>query len=187
MSRLKTLHAHRRFQLLLGLLIGMAFGVLLQKGGVTTYDVIIGQLLLTDFTVLKIMLSAVLVGMLGVHALRSLGWAELHPKAGSVGANAIGGLIFGVGFGILGYCPGTLAGAVGQGWLDALFGGLAGILIGAGWLAAIYPRLESGILRKGDFGDLTLPRWFKVNEWCVVVPVSLLILGLLLWIEKAGW
>ena len=118
--------------------------------------------------------------------MRSLGWAELHPKPGSVGANAIGGLIFGVGFGILGYCPGTLAGAVGQGWLDALFGGLPGILIGAGLLAAIYPRLESGILSKGDFGDLTLPTWFKVNAWVVVVPVSLLILGLLLWIEKAG-
>ncbi len=171
---------------MLGLLIGIAFGFLLQKGGATTYDVIIGQLLLADFTVVKIMLSAVLVGMLGVHALRSLGWVELHPKPGSVGASAIGGLIFGVGFGILGYCPGTLAGAVGQGWLDALFGGLAGILIGAGLLAALYPRLQSGILRKGDFGDLTLPGLFKVNAWFVVVPVALLILGLLLWIEKAG-
>jgi uncharacterized protein len=101
MSRLKTLHGRRWFQLLLGLLIGIAFGFLLQKGGVTTYDVIIGQLLLSDFTVVKVMLSAVLVGMLGVHALRSLGLAELHPKSGSFGANAIGGLIFGVGFGIL--------------------------------------------------------------------------------------
>ncbi len=53
--------------LLWGLVFGIAFGFLLQKGGATKYDVIIGQLLLTDFTVVKIMLSAVLVGMIGIH------------------------------------------------------------------------------------------------------------------------
>ena len=65
----------------------------------------------------------------------------------------IGGLIFGVGFGILGYCPGTLAGAVGQGSLDALFGGLVGLIIGAGLFAEFYPKLEKAILDKGSFGD----------------------------------
>lgn len=183
---LKTLHAKKPVQLLLGLGLGIAFGFLLQKGGVTTYDVIIGQLLLTDFTVVKIMLTAVLVGMIGVHALRSLGLATLHPKPGSIGTSAVGGLIFGAGFGVLGYCPGTVAGAVAQGWLDALFGGVVGLLIGAGLLAALYPKLEASILQKGDFGDLTFPRLFKVNAWVVVVPVALLILGLLYWIEKAG-
>jgi len=49
---------------MIGLFIGILFGFLLQKGGVTKYDVIIGQLLLTDFTVVKIMLSAVITGML---------------------------------------------------------------------------------------------------------------------------
>ncbi len=183
---LKALHAKKTAQLFLGLCIGIAFGVLLQKGGVTTYDVIIGQLLLTDFTVVKIMLTAVLVGMIGVHALRGLGLAELHPKPGSIGTSAVGGLIFGVGFGILGYCPGTVAGAVAQGWLDALFGGVVGLLIGAGLLAALYPKLEARVLRRGDFGDLTFPRLFKVNAWGVVIPVALMIIGLLFWIEKAG-
>jgi hypothetical protein len=183
---LKALHAKKPVQLLIGLLIGVGFGFLLQKGGVTTYDVIIGQLLFTDFTVVKIMLSAVLVGMIGVHALRSIGLAELHPKPGSAGASAVGGLIFGVGFGTLGYCPGTVAGAVAQGWLDALFGGVVGMLIGAGLLAAVYPKLEATILHKGDFGDLTLPGLLKVNAWVVVVPVAALILGLLFWMETAG-
>jgi len=97
---------------------------LLQKGGVTRYDVIIGQLLLTDFTVLKVMLSAVVTGMVGVYALKGAGLANLHPKPGSLGSTAVGGLIFGLGFGILGYCPGTVVGAVAQGSLDALFGGV---------------------------------------------------------------
>ena len=183
---LTALHANKSRQLLVGLMAGIVFGFLLQKGGVTTYDVIIGQLLLTDFTVVKIMLSAVIVGTIGVHLLRSLGLAQLHPKPGSLGSTAIGGLIFGVGFGVLGYCPGTIAGAVGQGWLDALFGGVVGALIGAGLFAAAYPRLNDGVLRRGDFGEVTLPELLGVNAWMVVAPVVLLLVGLLWWIEMAG-
>ena len=183
---LKHIHTKKGLQLAIGLLLGIAFGFLLQKGGATRYDVIIGQLLFTDFTVLKIMLSAVLTGMIGVHALKSLGLAQLHPKPGSVGSSVIGGLIFGVGFGLLGYCPGTVAGAVGQGSLDALLGGVVGILIGAGLFAALFPRLQKTILGTADFGDMTLPQLFKVNPWVVVVPVAVLILILLTIIEKAG-
>jgi len=172
--------------LLWGLAFGIVFGFLLHKGGATKYDVIIGQLLLNDFTVVKIMLSAVLTGMIGIYAVKTLGLVELYPKHGSFGKNIIGGLIFGVGFAVLGYCPGTMAGAIGNGYLDALTGGLAGILIGAGLFAALYPRLSQGILKKGDFGDLTLPRLFKVNDWIVVVPVAVLIYLLLYWLERAG-
>lgn len=181
-----SLHSRKPAQLVLGLLIGVGFGFLLQKGGVTTYDVIVRQLLLRDFTVVKIMLSAVVTGMLGVHALRSLNLARLHPKPGSFVASAVGGLIFGVGFGVLGYCPGTVAGAVGQGWLDALLGGVPGLLAGAGLFAAFYPRLERGMLRRGDFGELTFPQLFGVNPWVVVAPAAVLIAGLLVWMEKAG-
>ena len=172
--------------LLWGLAFGIVFGFLLQKGGATKYDVIVGQLLLTDFTVLKIMLSAVLVGMVGIHAMKALGWVELDTKSGSAGMNIIGGLIFGVGFAVLGYCPGTIAGAIGNGALDALVGGLAGILIGSALFAALYPRLKNGILKKGDFGDLTLPRLFKVNDWVIVIPVAALIFIVLYWLERAG-
>lgn len=183
---LRRLQGNSRAQLGVGLLLGLAFGFLLQKGGVTSYDVIIGQLLWRDFTVVQIMLTAVIVGTLGVHALKQLGLAELHPKPGSVGMTVIGGLIFGVGFGVLGYCPGTAAGAIGQGDLDALVGAL-GILIGAGLFAAVYHRLQPGILSRGDFGDLTLPRLFGVNPWVVVVPVVVVLVGLLAWIERAGF
>jgi len=183
---LKTLHARKRLQLAIGFFAGILFGFLLQKGGVTKYNVIIGQLLLTDFTVVKIMLSAVITGMIGVHLLQSLGMAALHPKPGSFGTVILGGLIFGVGFGVLGYCPGTLAGAVGQGSLDALFGGLVGLLIGAGLFAEFYPRLEKAILSKGSFGELTWPKLLKVNPWWVIIPVAIGIAILLFWIEKSG-
>jgi hypothetical protein len=184
---LKNLHSQKNMQLGIGLVLGICFGFFLQKGGVANYDVIVGQLLFTDFTVVKIMLTAMLTGMIGVHILRSLGLAELHPKPGSFGMSAIGGLIFGVGFGTLGYCPGTVMGAVGEGSLDALFGGVVGILIGAGLFAALYPRLEKGILSRGDFGTKTFPEIFKVNPWILIIPVSVLVLALLVWIEKSGF
>jgi hypothetical protein len=183
---LKTIHEKQRLQLLFGLLMGIVFGFLLQKGGATQYDVIIGQLLLTDFTVVKIMLSAVVVGKIGVHLFRGLGMAKLHPKPGSVGSTVIGGLIFGVGFGILGYCPGTMVGAVGQGSLDALFGGIIGMLIGAGIFSEMYPKLERSILNKGYFGELTWPLLLKKNHWAVIIPFAIAIMALLYWFQKSG-
>jgi uncharacterized membrane protein YedE/YeeE len=183
---LKKLHLKHKIQLGIGLMIGIIFGFLLQKGGVTKYDVIIGQLLLTDFTVIKVMLTAMTTGMLGVHLLRSLDIAQLHPKPGSFGSTVIGGLIFGVGFGILGYCPGTMAGAAGQGSLDALLGGVVGMIIGAGLFSEFFPKLEKSILRKGDFGELTWPQLIRVNPWLMIVPVAIGIIAILLWIEKSG-
>ncbi len=172
-----------KVQLLRGLLMGVIFGFLLQKGGATNYDVIVGQLLLRDHTVLKIMLSAVATGMVGVYYMKNKGWIKLHPKKGSVGQNVIGGLIFGAGFAILGYCPGTIAGAVGNGYLDAVVGGVAGIMIGAGIFAAHYPYLNKTILKKGNYGDVSLPELLGVNDWVAVVPVASLIILLLYWME----
>ncbi len=183
---LKVLHGNKGIQLVIGFVLGIGFGFLLQKGGVTRYDVIIGQLLLKDFTVVKVMLTAVVVGLIGVHFLRGIGMAQLHPKPGSIGSTVIGALIFGAGFAILGYCPGTMVGAVGQGSLDALFGGIPGMLLGAGLFAALYPRLESKVLNKGVFGELTLPQLLRVNPWWVIVPVAVMIIVLLALIESSG-
>ncbi|MCP5105218.1 MAG: YeeE/YedE family protein, partial [bacterium] len=149
-------------------------------------DIILGQLLLTDFTVVKIMLTAVVTGMIGIYFLRSLGLVKLQPKAGSVGMNVFGGLFFGIGFAVLGYCPGTAVGAVGNGFMDALVGGLLGMLAGAGIFAAIYPRMSKSVLQKGYFGELTFPELFKVNPWVMVIIFSVLIVGVLYLLENAG-
>ena len=176
----------KSMKLLWGLLFGIIFGFLLQKGGVTKYDVLINQLLLTDFTVLKVMLSAVVTGMIGLHIMQGLGWIKLRPKAGSWGKNAIGGLIFGVGFALLGYCPGTIAGAIGNGYLDALTAGLVGIVFGSGLLATVYPRLKEGVLKKGYFGNMILPQVLKVNTWVLIIPLAIFIVAILYFIERAG-
>jgi len=95
----------------------------------------------------------------------------------------VGGLVFGVGFALPGYCPGTVAGGAGQGALDAVFGGISGMLIGSALFAAWYPLLHVRILRKGKFPATTLPQLLAVNEWVVVVPVIMLSVGVLWLLE----
>jgi hypothetical protein len=183
---LVRLHKNRYAQIVLGLLFGIAFGFLLQKGGVTNYNVITGQLLLTDFTVLKLMLSAVIVGMIGFHLLKHVGYVQSHAAEGSFGSNVIGGLIFGVGFALLGYCPGTVAGAVGTGALDALAGGMVGLVIGAGFFAELYPVLRKRVLIWGPFPAVTVPEFLKLNLWIVIILMEACMIGFLVLLESFG-
>jgi len=173
-------------RLLKGLSTGVIFGFLLHRGGVTDYNVLVGQLLLEDFTVAKIILTAVVVGMVGVHFLSDKDIIELKPKSGSLRRTITGGLIFGVGFALLGYCPGTIAGAIGQGSIDALIPGLLGILTGSFLFAAFYEKF-SDLIDKNYFKFNTLPELFKVNHWKVIIPLSAVIIIFLVWLESMGF
>ena len=184
---MKALHDNPRAQLLLGLLIGIGFGFSLNKGGLTQYDVIVKQLLFKDFTVIKVMMSAIAVGMVGVYAMKGLGWVTLYPKPGSIGGTVIGGLIFGIGFGLLGYCPGIVVGAAAHGALDAIFGGMLGMMIGSAIFVALFPRLEKGIMAWKSFGNPTFPELLKLPAWAVVIPFCAGIGAFLYWLELAGY
>lgn len=181
------IHQNRGQQVILGLLFGIAFGFLLQKGGVTDYDVIIAQLLLTSFTVMKVMLSAVIVGMIGLALLKHFGYVRMHPASGTIGSNVIGGLIFGFGFALLGYCPGTVAGAVGTGAIDALIGGVVGILVGIAIFVELYPRIRTRFLKKGPLPAVTLQEFLKLNTWLTIVIMEAVMIGFLLVLEYLGY
>ena len=171
--------------LLYGLVTGILFGFFLQKGRVLRYDKQLGALRLMDMTIVKFMLSTVLVGMFGVYVLKDLGLVKLSVKPTNLGANIIGGLIFGAGWGLLGYCPGTSAGALGEGRWDSLWG-ILGMLVGAAVFAEVYPVLKTSILTWGKLGKITVPQVLGVNHW-VIVPIF--IVGALLlfrWFEKKG-
>ena len=171
--------------LLYGLVTGILFGFLLQKGRVLRYDKQLGALRLMDMTIIKFMLSTVLVGMVGVYLLKDLGLVKLSVKPTNLGANIIGGLIFGAGWGLLGYCPGTSAGALGEGRWDSLWG-ILGMLVGAAIFAEVYPALKSSILTWGNLGNITLPQVLGVNHW-VIVPIFIVgALVLFRWFEKKG-
>jgi uncharacterized membrane protein YedE/YeeE len=143
-------------QLMLGLFFGAIFGFLLQKGGVAKYEVLMGALFLTDFTVMKIMLTAIATGMIGIFSMHALGLVELHVKPTRYAANIIGGLIFGAGFGLLGYCPGTGAAALGQGNFDAI-AGVLGLFAGSYLYAEMSGFLDQTVLKWGNRGKIMLP------------------------------
>jgi uncharacterized protein len=170
-------------ELIYGLITGTIFGFLLQKARVIRYDKQMGALRLVDMTIVKFMFTTILVAMVGVYLLKDLGMAKLSLKPTVLGANILGGLIFGLGWGLLGYCPGTQLGALGEGRWDAVWG-ILGMLAGAALFAEAYPALKNNVLRWGDYGKITIPQILGLNHWVVIV--ALVILGVLMfsWFEK---
>lgn len=165
-----------------GVLFGFIFGFLLQKGGVAKFDILIGVLLLEDFTVVKVMLSAIVVGMIGVAVLHRLGVLELQIKETVLGSNIIGGLIFGVGFGLMAYCPGTTAAALGQGNIDAV-AGMAGLVLGS-YFFALSSRYTGGtITKRGNLGKVRLSDLVPIPHWLFVLLAALILSGVLAGIE----
>jgi hypothetical protein len=165
-------------QLVLGLVFGVVFGFLLQKSGVARYEVLMGQLLLTDFTVIKVMLTAIVVGMVGIFSLHRLGLVELHAKPTHYAANIAGGLLFGVGLGVLGYCPGTGVAALGQGNYDAI-AGILGLMAGSYLFAETSGFVGATIDKVGSRGRLLLPDLLGMKRaGFIALFVPLLVAGL---------
>jgi hypothetical protein len=94
-------------------------------------------------------------------------------------------LIFGVGFGLLAYCPGTTAAAVGQGNLDALLG-IVGLLLGSYVYALASKYTESKVSRMGNRGKLVLPAVFRVSSGVFVAIAIPLLIVVLVSLETAG-
>lgn len=157
---------------------GLIFGFLLQKGGVAKFDILIGVLLLENFVVIQVMLSAIIVGMVGAHLLERAGVLELQIKETAYGSNILGGLIFGVGFALMAYCPGTGAAAVGQGNFDAI-AGIVGMVVGS-YLFALTSKFSSGSLTNwGTRGEITLADLVGVSRGVVIAIAVPVLVGFL--------
>lgn len=153
----------------LGLLTGVLFGFLLQKGRVLRFERQVGAMRLQDFTILKFMMSAILVGMVGLQILRDTGVVQFSHKAMNLGAVGLGGILFGAGWAVAGYCPGTAVGAMAEGRWHAAFAVL-GMLAGAALYAEAYPWLAGTVMTFKDFGKIGLPETLGIHAW-IVIPV----------------
>jgi uncharacterized protein len=165
------------------IVFGLAFGFLLQKGGVGKYNVLLGQLLLQDFTVVKIMMTAVVVGMVGVHTLHHFAKVNLHLQPTRIGAQVIGGLLFGAGFALIAYCPGTGAAALGQGSWDVLFG-IAGLIAGSYLYAELSSWLKQTVEKWGDRGKVMLTDLLPIPRSAFVPAFALLLTAALFALER---
>lgn len=168
---------------LLGLVTGVVFGFLLQKGRVLRFDKQINAMLLKDMTIFKFMLSSIMVGMVGILLLSDLEIIQLSHKPMNVGAIVIGGALFGIGWAIMGFCPGTSIGALGEGRWHAVFA-ILGMIVGAAIYAELFPFFKSTVLSWKDFGKIGLPEVIDVSHWIIVPIFWSGILALFFWFEK---
>jgi uncharacterized protein len=160
--------------LLYGAITGFIFGFLLQKGGVTRYQVILGQFLMKDFTVAKVMLTAIVVGAAGIYGMLAIGMdIALDIKNAQLIGNIVGGLIFGVGMVLLGYCPGTALAAMGDGSRHAIFG-IAGGLVGAALYAEAYPFMQANVLGVAEYGRITIDSATGLSPWWFIIIMIVL-------------
>lgn len=159
-------------KLILGLVTGIAFGFLLQKGRVAKFEVIVGQFLFRDWTVVKTMGTAVVVGAIGVYALVLMDAASLHIRPALLGGVLVGAVCFGIGMAVFGYCPGTSVAGCGEGRRDAMVG-VFGMLAGAAAFVALFSTLQPLIKSLGDWGKITLPEVTNTSPWLWIGGLAL--------------
>lgn len=153
--------------------IGVAFGFALERAGLGSARKLIGQFYLTDFTVFKVMFSAIVTAMLGAFWLSRLGVIDLSsvyvPRTWLLPQLA-GGLIFGIGFVVAGLCPGTscVAAATGRG---------DGFAVIAGMFAGVLVVPIRGFYETTPRGAWTLPELLHVPYGVVVFAVVLIALA----------
>ncbi len=132
--------------MVLGALFGFLFGFFLRRAKVTQSEVIVGQLLLQDFTVMKVIFTAILVGGAGIYAMLGLGMLDrLLLSQVAIGAAGAGGIVFGIGMAVLGYCPGTAIAALADGARDVWFG-LAGMACAIASYAELFPWIQAHVV-----------------------------------------
>jgi uncharacterized membrane protein YedE/YeeE len=144
--------------------MGIVFGVLLHRGGVANYNVIVNQFRFKDFTVLKIMFTAIIVGGIGVLLLKTTGHAQYHIKPANMLGVSLGAALFGIGMVLYGYCPGTGVAAMATGSIHATVG-FAGMLVGGVLYALSFTWVEANIQKVGALGKLRLPDITGVPDW----------------------
>jgi hypothetical protein len=157
-----------------GLFTGIVFGFLLRKAKVTRFDVIVGQLLLKDFTVLKVMLTAIFVGSIGVYGWIYLSGAAIIPSATTLGAALVGGGIFGIGMATFGFCPGTSVGALADSQPNVLWG-IVGMIVGAGIYAEMSGLIERTIKPLSSYTTITLPELLHVSPLLIIIAIGCMV------------
>jgi hypothetical protein len=170
--------------LVLAVVFGAAFGFLLQRGRVADYDTIANQFRLKDFTVIKIMLTAIIVGGIGVLAMKEAGLVHWHIKNADLLAVALGAGMFGVGMVVYGYCPGTALSAIGAGSVHALVGAF-GVILGAVLYAISFDLVKATIIPVGQFSKLQLPAVLGVSAWTIFAVLAVAALAVFVVIERA--
>ena len=166
--------------IIVGIAMGIVFGFALEKSRVFEPGVIVGQMQMRNFIMLKVFLTAVATGAVVLAVLNGFGFVKLQPKAAAYAADAVGGLLLGAGIALSGACPGTTLAQIGAGYRDAFFT-LIGGLLGAVTFSYAQPMLAKTFLSQSGpkltFGELAgVPYWVGALVLAAVIIVLLVAL-----------
>ena len=167
--------------IVVGIAMGIVFGIALEKSRVFEPGIIVGQMQMRNFIMLKVFLTAVATGAVVLAVLNGFGYVKLQPKAALYAADIVGGLLLGVGITLAGACPGTTLAQIGAGYRDALFTLLGG-LAGAVTFTYAQPVLSKTFLAQGG-GKLIFTDLFGVPYWMGALALAAVLVVILIALE----
>jgi uncharacterized membrane protein YedE/YeeE len=169
----------------LAALLGIFFGLSLERSGLGDPHRLTGVFYFRDFTVPKVMFTAIVVASTGIYLLSDLHLLDLSRVwiiPTFFWPQLAGGLLFGIGFVMSGYCPGTSVAGLASGRIDALVA-MAGIGSGSLLFAVFYPVLEKFYL-SSDMGVVTIPGLLGVNHRVVIVALFVMAVAMFVFLER---
>jgi uncharacterized membrane protein YedE/YeeE len=185
--------------ILSGLIVGILFGFALQRGRFCMNSAFRDILLLKEYTLLKAVIVAIIVSMVGFHLMASFGVLQLNPKPLSWGANIVGGFIFGIGMVLAGGCASGTTYRVGEGMVGSLVALLgymmSAVITGSGALSGVKSYLETttkititdpGPLIAPSSRSPTLANIIGVDPWIIVIVIAIVGIGALAWKRGGG-
>src|SRR6266700_2701914 len=165
-----------------GVMMGVVFGFALEKSRVLEPGIIVGQMQLRNFIMLKVFLTAVATGAVALAALNGFGFVKLQPKAAVYAADIIGGLVLGVGIALAGACPGTTLAQIGAGYRDALFT-LAGGILGALAFSGLQPWFDTTFFAASN-GKLVFTDLFGIPYWTGALGFAAILVAIMAALEQ---
>lgn len=165
--------------------IGMVFGFTLSRAGLARCSNIAGVFRFTNLTVIKFMLTLLTIAMIALYALKGLDIVQFpNITATNIVGNLIGGLVFGMGMAVAGFCPVTRTAGAGEGRLDYLISGVLGLLAGVLAYGMTYLQLFPAIARIAYEGPKTLTDLLMVNPFLIIGVVAAAVILLSYFVER---
>ncbi len=171
----------------IALVFGFFFGLSLERAGLGNPHKLTGIFYLRDFAVPKTMFTAIVVAATGLYLLADLGLLDItrvYLIPTFFWPQLAGGVLFGIGYVVSGYCPGTAVAGLASGRLDALVA-MAGIAAGSYLFAVLFPLLE-GFYLSSSLGAPTIPKLLGVNHWIVIIVLAAAAAGMFMAMERFG-
>ena len=167
---------------ILGLTMGLVFGIALEKSRVMEPGVLVGQFQFRNFTMLKMFLAATATGLVILAVMNGVFGVALHPKGFAIGPVIIGGILLGIGIGVAGACPGTALAQIGAGYKDAwavVAGGIAGAMFYG------YNKGPIGdLMAIGDLGKVTFADYVPLPFWALALIVAVALVAMMFGLER---